>query len=520
MANWSLLKPDAINVNKPWKNENFNLLKAALDSAFGNLKFNQNFANDPLAFVGDLVGGDKLYNFSNLLGVDGTTAVIDACAYGLDPSESAANNTTAMQAAVDSIPIGGGMILVPPGEYEINGAVELEGTARNIDNVVIKGFGKSTKFKISSGATNGLFRLGSTSAATRLGHVVSDMCIDCGFGASNGNGVYIQRGRGCKVERVYFDDQDGATYAAVNIGIYSDDVTVAHCEIYDGEGSGILIDRGDNIVAARPTSIRIMNNMIRGMAKSGIKVTTTDGCIIDNNYIEDCGTDEDDGAIHVLIPARDDADEKDVYPITISGNIVYKGEACGVLINNAYGGNSVKGWIKGITITDTIVYETENSNNNAFKVIRVPGTGDDVCYNRNIVISSCISLENPQQGIHYQGHPEDVGTTDGDATRLSVIFGNVVMRSGQSTGIMVHSPDTDHGGTDIMKLNTIVANVSGDDRGGSATQQVGVTLDVISGGSPGWIQDHVVIGNVLHGNATEPFNDEALSTSHGHNPGY
>ncbi len=501
------VKPGDITTTGPWKNENVDTLLDALDAAFGDLNGSNFSASTTITMEADLVGGLQVWNFAKWFGAS-AGRVIDSTAYDFGKTgNTAAQNQTALQNAIDALPDTGGVVMIPPGEYDVNAPVYLRGTGGSQEHVTVQGFGRSTVLDIGSGSsTNGMFRLGGAGTAL-AGHTVRDLRIE--IGSTVGAGCVVHYATNPTIQNVFFVEGD-SSYDPIYV--LEDDVKnlrIDGCEFVDCDGDGITIYT--NSVASRVQGASITRCLFDSCDGNPIHVFDADGLRIMDCVFKDCCASRSYANIWVETYVGGGVG---VNPNIISGNIITGGLGYGIVIRHDVGSPE---YVRGINVSENLVLGNAGAG---IMLIRDPGTSDDVCRIAGIPIHSNIVMDQTGVdgfGILLEGHPGASST--GDSGRLVPITSNIVARCALS-GIAIYSPDNTHGtGGDVTRKNAIVGNVSSDDQGDGATQDYGINVDVYSTNT-GWIYDHVVIANIVRGNVLVQFNDEGTDTSYGHNSGY
>jgi len=245
------------------------------------------------------------------------------------------DDTGAIQSAIDSAEIDGGIVFVPPGTYLVS-----PGTGLSMkSNVHLLGAGRGSIFKVPNGAniTGNLLKV-----ENRSGVVISDLVLDGNRGEQSGStnyGLYVAASQNCKINSVWTE-----SFAGVGNQVYdSDGVLVTDCTStgnlfhgfegeqtrgcvwkgnrgYGNDRHGILISPGEvegtgaqgNIIignsfddneqygiaigiAAAPgsellsTGNMIANNSVRNNAQYGISLYYQDGNVVTGNLIEGNG---------------------------------------------------------------------------------------------------------------------------------------------------------------------------------------------------------------------------------------
>ena len=157
-----------------WKNEYYNQLVRDLSDSITVL--DGSAFTSPLTLAGDVDGdGNAIYGFSRWFG-SGVAGVCvhDVTGYGAI-GDGTADDTAAIQAAVNALPSTGGLVVIPPGTYKLTGSgigmAGTTGTPRN--SVTICGCGPGTIINITTGGY--AFAMGHSDGSTRM--MISDLQI-------------------------------------------------------------------------------------------------------------------------------------------------------------------------------------------------------------------------------------------------------------------------------------------------------------------------------------------------------
>jgi parallel beta-helix repeat protein len=140
-----------LSEREPWKNEFYNQLVRDLSTSLTTLD-GALFAT-PFVLAGDMDGDcHGIYGFAEWFG-SGVTGVCvrDVTGYGA-LGDGVADDTAAIQAAIDACPSAGGIVFIPPGTYKVSGGIAMygtSGTARN--NITIRGAGSGTVLNLDAG---------------------------------------------------------------------------------------------------------------------------------------------------------------------------------------------------------------------------------------------------------------------------------------------------------------------------------------------------------------------------------
>ncbi len=196
---------------------------------------------------------------------------------------------TDIQAAIDSLPTGGGVVYVKEGTYTITATI-----TRAIDNVGIIGAGKSTQISTSS-------NISMIKVLNKSGWNIENLFIN-GAGTGTDNvGVNLDGATECNIKGCWIENTGGISILLDN----SSDNNIIWSNHLDSELTGIRINSGDqniaqgNIINCDANGIRvdsinniIINNQIIGdgttAGNHGIFIVGGNN-IVESNYVTACG---------------------------------------------------------------------------------------------------------------------------------------------------------------------------------------------------------------------------------------
>lgn len=245
-----------------------------------------------------------------------------------------ASKYNTLQQAVDALPASGGIVIIPPGNYEITRPVTI-----TTENTRLVGSGGSTHLinKNTSGepaiivnsGKGQLFRLELS------GFRISG-------NAKSGDGIYMGKIQELMIRDMTIDHNGGH---GINMKDCTENPRISNCNLNYNLKAGINIDGGHDIVVSgnqfeeNQDALRIKDgfnltmtgNNIDDHLRHGIVVENTYGSIISGNMIEECqGT-----AIILTAPAS--PANRFCYGITISANVIAHHLGGGIELNNAWG---------------------------------------------------------------------------------------------------------------------------------------------------------------------------------------
>lgn len=245
-----------------------------------------------------------------------------------------ASKYSTLQQAVDALPASGGIVIIPPGNYEITKPIMVK-----TENTRLQGSGGSTHLinkntsgepaVIVSSGKDQLFRLELS------GFRISG-------NAKSGDGIYMEKVQELMITDMSIDHNGGH---GINMKDCTENPRIAICNLNYNSKAGINIDGGHDIVVSgnqfeeNQDALRIKDgfnltmtgNNIDDHLRHGIVVENTYGSIISSNMIEECqGT-----AIILTAPAS--PANRFCYGITISANVIAHHLGGGIELNNAWG---------------------------------------------------------------------------------------------------------------------------------------------------------------------------------------
>lgn len=239
-----------------------------------------------------------------------------------------------LQQAVDALPASGGIVLIPPGNYEITKPILLK-----TENTRLQGSGGSTHLinKNTSGEPAIIVSSGN-SPLFRL--ELSGFRIS--GNNQSGDGIYMEKIQELMISNMTIDHNGGH---GINMKDCTENPRISNCNLTYNSKAGINIDGGHDIVVSgnqfeeNQDALRIKDgfnltmtgNNIDDHLRHGIVVENTYGSIISSNMIEECqGT-----AIILTAPAS--PANRFCYGITISANVIAHHLGGGIELNNAWG---------------------------------------------------------------------------------------------------------------------------------------------------------------------------------------
>lgn len=191
-------------------------------------------------------------------------SVFDVRAYGASPSESAANNATYIQAALDAAAIVKGCVLLPPGTFDIDTRLDIP-----VD-IIFSGVGNGSVINYTGAAVAMATRYSSSGDYVQWRSIIRNMRIASDTGTV---GILIRNVYGFTVRQVsitYFSAPNGFSVAGIQLdanGVGGSEFVnrIHQCRIKQNDGYGIYFS-GQNA----HNQIFIDGCWIQGNQKSGI----------------------------------------------------------------------------------------------------------------------------------------------------------------------------------------------------------------------------------------------------------
>ncbi|MFA5245099.1 MAG: right-handed parallel beta-helix repeat-containing protein, partial [Pedobacter sp.] len=230
-----------------------------------------------------------------------------------------ASKYSTLQQAIDALPAGGGIVNIPPGNYEITKPIIIK-----TENTRLHGSGGSTHLinKNTSGEPAIIVR---SDKGTLFRMELSGFRIS--GNNQSGDGIYMEKVQELMITDMTIDHNGGH---GINMKDCTENPRIANCNLNYNIKAGINIDGGHDIVVSgnqfeeNQDALRIKDgfnltmtgNNIDDHLRHGVVVENTYGSIISSNMIEECqGT-----AIILTAPAS--PANRFCYGITISANVI------------------------------------------------------------------------------------------------------------------------------------------------------------------------------------------------------
>lgn len=252
-------------------------------------------------------------------GKDGNAATIDAAKY------------PTLQAALDAIPAGGGLVRVPPGNFEISEPLLL---AR--ENIRIEGSGAATHIinKNQAGQPAIIVRPTSDKKNARIWRVqLADFRIS--GNPKSGDGLVAEGVNEIYVHGLSIDHNGGH---GINLVDCYEDPRVSDCILTYNGLAGLNILRGHDIVVnanqfeENQDALRCIDsfnlcmngNCLDDHLRHGVVIENTYGSVVSGNMIEECN-----GTAIIL--------DRDCYGVTLSANVIAHNMEGGIELKDAWG---------------------------------------------------------------------------------------------------------------------------------------------------------------------------------------
>jgi len=377
--------------------------------------------------------GNIIHNFLRMFG-DGSQTV----SVKIVTSELLGDDSIGIQAAIDSLPLEGGIVFFPPGNYSIETSINMGGATRH--NVMLLGSGPSTKILADDALDGDMIDTGIGHPTTGgFGLVVANMWLD-GNSANQGAGPYTGinfrnvtdgmitnvvvedvKGYGIKVGQAVADQggidgviikgchirdctQDGIFYSLASSTPTSKKLTIDSCTIHDCTQSGIVLEDSQGVT-------NLLNNIIYDNSNWGIEAglapsTTTlgdlraaiRGNIVSNNTA---------GGISISATGVTSRMEK----VAIIGNTTTDNSGIGIYID--------VGKVRSMAIMGNI--SSGNSNGIYVSPSHTIGRAQGVVCSGNII------FKNTDDGIRF--------VSASASLTASTMFGNVAYDTGDANAV-------------------------------------------------------------------------------------
>jgi len=158
-----------------------------------------------------------------------------------------------IQAAIDSLPAGGGVVSMREGTYNIDASIAIDD-----DNVALIGTGFGTIIFLSANSDTDVIVIGDAIGTPHEGIIIQNLQID-------GNRA---------------NQTGGVNDALILVYLNATRIFIDHCYIHDGFEHGIYLLNASNETI-------ISNSFIISNGDSGIGTSLCRGVIISNNYVSD-----------------------------------------------------------------------------------------------------------------------------------------------------------------------------------------------------------------------------------------
>lgn len=418
--------------------------------------------------------------------IDADTLAVNVRSFGAT-GDGVTDDLVALQAALDAVQTGGGVVFVPTGTYVVSGIPQITG-----NNVIVRGTGPGSKILLApaamnaAGTTIGLWVHGASNV------LIENLGFDGNFTNIAKNGTFhgastlwspVIAEYGATSMKVYDDagtGVDAATYLKQRAPIRvtdSHNVTIRNCLIENSVSAGILVDatsvNGCTDILITGNRIRltwdngvylhqgvqhavVSDNLISDVTYNGVSVLYSDQVQVVNNNIRKCGpSDSDSGGIQINGSSN----------TLVEGNLIRACQFYGIdllatqetNITGGAGGNSV--WASNVIVTGNTV---TGCHANDFPTHSAPGVNLFGAAGANIVnnsVDDCdygISMGSQAERPLIQGNritrSSSLGINIGNSADIidPIVRGNFVAY-GATHGVYVNAPARVEG-------NTIVGN--------------------------------------------------------------
>ena len=350
------------------------------------------------------------------------TAADSAEGTGGQPAIVDASDYTDLQSAFDAIPMAGGLVRIPPGEYAIHNPLRLER-----ENVRVEGAGAATHLRnVNEDGKPALILSspgGDDDSAKRVWRVqLADFRISGNPKSGDGvlakgvNEIYLHGlsidhngGHGVSLMDCYEDPRISDSILTYN--------AKAGLHIYAGHDiivNGNQFEENQDAVRCIDSYNLCMNgNNLDDHLRHGVVVENTYGSVLSGNMIEECR-----GAAVVI--------DRDCYGITVSANVIAHESGGGVDLRDGWGCS-----VSANTFTIVAGHSLSIGPNSG----RITVTGNNFS---NAHIGGTVKREDPAGGIDlngtadiavvgnvFTGLTEPAVTSTGECERI-VITGNIV----------------------------------------------------------------------------------------------
>lgn len=236
-----------------------------------------------------------------------------------------------LKAAFEAVPEGGGLVIIPPGEYEITEPLVL-----TKDNTHVRGSGPSTHIinRNENGEPGLIVRsVNSSDKKTFLWRIqLSDFRVS-GNGKS-GDGIYLERINELFVSGLLVDHNGRH---GINMNFCYENPRINHCNITYNAIAGIFAEGSHDVVMSANQfeenldalqyingfNLTMTGNNVDDHLRNGVVIENTYGSVISGNMIEECK-----GTAVIL--------DRDCYGITVSSNVIAD-DGGGVELRDAWG---------------------------------------------------------------------------------------------------------------------------------------------------------------------------------------
>jgi len=408
-------------------------------------------------------GSNYAHSFKRWMGAGSDVSLRDATAFGALGNGSD-DDTAAIQAAIDDLPVTGGVVLIPPTDfyYKIStGPLKITGSSRTLADVTLMGFGDSSVIQLE--AASDLIEVQDQNRI-RLVNLRFE-----GAGQT-GNGITIQDSDNSKLINVTVNNFDGTGVIVDD----SDNLLIDGCRISSmsngssGWGIETQLTSGNLPEGLIVTNSSILSNTLEGITGAG-NGSFRKSCIFNNNI-----SGNGEAAIKLADGAGALSAQISIYRNIIS-DTVCTGEGAIILTSGS--------GLTQITIAGNLIEGTTNGSG-IYILEAAPGFPTEA-----VTISGNVIKNNANSGIILR-----------DSVRYFAIFGNVCQNNGtQDAGddYGMEIPPTTGGTFDNVSYHAICGNACFDDAGANTNSQFKQNGGILLGdGGSGSGSDHcTAVGN-------------------------
>lgn len=468
---------DHIDERAPWDNTYYNSLVADIVGHLSDINGTDLAVPLTLSRASQNLNGGThdIFAFRKWMGTGAANVCIrDVTGYGAK-GDASTDDTSAIQLAIEDLPVTGGVIVFPPGTYVISSTIFMAGRNRDKTTVTLMGVPGSSALKLKATSPSGpMIQVGGPPNGTD-----GQMIVGLGFDGNqlNQTAGYLQSNVdlantiGARIEACYLHDAllDGLTLANAQ------DVMISGCRIESNGRHGI----GPGDIEQSSSGVQILGSLLKSNGTYGLLLgpsaeTMVSACRIDSNTSD---------GIRMEAQSR-----VNLAGILILGNTIISNGATGITATTLDIATGVADFqILGNTITS-----------NTTDGILLTGASNGPIQRFSIMGNTMTG--NGQSGIRTAAKCRN-GTITANQNVNN-------LGTGDYAGIAIKGFSDD----DLAEYLTIGSNVCVCD--GSVTPQ---DYGILMGSTTARCE---VLGNVVNGNAVAQISDAGLFNDISHNAGY